>query len=259
MSAADAEPQRRHVVRRNAFVYEVSKWLLRMFLRVWCRLRAEHAERVPGAGPVLLVANHASYLDPPLSGVCLRRWVAFLARASLAKVPGLRWWMAKVGVTLIDREAPSKDALRAVADCLAAGQLVCIFPEGTRSPDGSVGPFRSGVEFLVRRTGALVVPCGIDGSGRAFPKGAWLPRPRRIVVRYGEPWLPEKVLADGGVEALRATVAELARAPLRERRSTGSPAPRGSAEGSEQNASAAGEASASPTATDSRMVRRPGL
>jgi 1-acyl-sn-glycerol-3-phosphate acyltransferase len=205
---------------------------------------------------VLLVANHASYLDPPLSGVCLRRWVAFLARASLAKVPGLRWWMAKVGVTLIDREAPSKDALRAVADCLAAGQLVCIFPEGTRSPDGSVGPFRSGVEFLVRRTRAVVVPCGIDGAGRAFPKGTWLPRPRRIVVRYGEPWPPEKVLADGGVEALRALVADLAQAPLRERRSSESP---GSPGRSDQNASAASEAPASPTATDSRMVRPPGL
>lgn len=250
MSGA-AVPKPRRVVRRNAFVYEVSKWCLRMFLRVWCRLRAEHPERVPASGPVLLVANHTSYLDPPLSGVCLRRWTAFLARASLAKVPGLAWWMAKVGVTLIDRDAPSKDALRAVAECLAAGQLVCIFPEGTRSPDGSVGPFRSGVEFLVRRTGALVVPCGIDGAARAMPKGAWLPRPRRIVVRYGEPWDRERVLADGGIEALRATVAELARAPLRERRSTPTTSP--------DTASADDGAKAPPPATDGRKVRPPGL
>ena len=252
MTEAVPERPARRVVRRNAFVYEVSKFLLRCFLRLWFRLRAENPERVPADGPVLLVANHTSFLDPPLSGVMLRRWIAFLARASLAKVPGLKWWMAKVGVTLIDRDAPSKDALRAVAECLAAGQLVCIFPEGTRSPDGSVGPFRSGVEFLVRRTGAVVVPCGIDGAARAMPKGSWVPRLRPIVVRYGEPWPQEKVLAEGGIEALRACVADLARAPLRESRSARSAT-------SVATASADDGAQAPPPATDGRKVRPPGL
>jgi 1-acyl-sn-glycerol-3-phosphate acyltransferase len=186
-----------------------------VFSKVWFRLRVEGKSNLPTTGPVLLVANHTSYLDPPLVGITSSRWVAFLAQAGLAKLAPVRWWLAQMGVTLIDRSAPSKEALRLLADCLKAGEVVGVFPEGTRSSDGSIGPFRNGVEFLVRRTGAAVLPIGLDGAHRAFPRKAWFPRPRKLIVRYGEPWSAAQVLAPGGVEALRARVAELARAPLR--------------------------------------------
>ncbi len=201
-------------VQRRAFWWAVSKAVVMTFSKVWFRLRVEGRDNVPAAGAVLLVANHCSYLDPPLVGSSSPRWIGFLAQVGLAGFLPLRWWMAQLGVTLIDRNAPSKDAMRLVADNLAAGQAVGIFPEGTRSKDGSVGVFRTGVEFLVRRTKAVVVPVGLEGAYRAFPRGAWLPRPRRIVVRFGEVWSAERVLAPGGVEALRARVAELANAPL---------------------------------------------
>jgi 1-acyl-sn-glycerol-3-phosphate acyltransferase len=212
-------------VPRSRFWWLLSKYAALAFCRVWFRLRIDGSERVPASGAVLLVANHASYLDPPLVGISARREVNFLAQAGLARLAPLRWWMRQVGVTLIDRDAPSKEALRLVADSLAAGEVVGLFPEGTRSADGAVGPFKSGVEFLVRRTGAQVVPIGLDGAQRAFPRRAWLPRPRRITVRFGEPWPADRVLAPGGVDALRAHVAELARAPLRDHRSAATPAP----------------------------------
>jgi 1-acyl-sn-glycerol-3-phosphate acyltransferase len=202
-------------VRRSAFWWNLSKYIVLGCCKLWFRLRVEGRERVPASGPVLLVANHSSYLDPPLVGISNRRWVGFLAQVGLASFPPLRWWMAQMGVTLIDRNAPSKDAMRLVADALSQGEVVGIFPEGTRSRDGSVGPFRTGVEFLVRRTGATVVPVGIDGASRAFPRGALFPRPRRVVVRFGEPWAAERILAPGGMAALRAEVAGLAGAPLR--------------------------------------------
>ena len=91
-----------------------------------------------------------------------------------------------------------------------------MFPEGTRSNDGRVAPFRSGVEFLVRRTGASVLPIGIDGSYAAYPRGAKFPRPKKCVVRIGEAWPADRVLAPGGVEALRREVARLANARLRD-------------------------------------------
>lgn len=216
MSASSATAvATRRVVRRSPFWWWLSKWTVLAFSKVWFRLRVEGQANVPRSGPVLLVANHASYLDPPLVGITAGRWVAFLAQAGLAKLAPLRWWLAQMGVTLIDRSAPSKEALRMIADCLKAGEAVGVFPEGTRSSDGSVGAFRNGVEFLVRRTGAAVVPIGLDGAHRAYPRKAWFPRPRKLIVRYGEPWSAEQVLAPGGVEALRQRVAELARAPLR--------------------------------------------
>jgi 1-acyl-sn-glycerol-3-phosphate acyltransferase len=205
---------RRGAVQRSAFWWAVSKYLVLGFSKLYFRLRVEGRDHVPATGAVLLVANHASYIDPPLVGISTRRWVAFLAQAGLARLGPMRWWLGQMGVTLIDRSAPSKEALRLIAECLGNGEVVGIFPEGTRSADGSVAPFRNGVEFLVRRTGATVVPIGLDGNHRAYPRRAWLPRPRRIVVRYGEPWSAERVLAPGGIEALRRRVAELARAPL---------------------------------------------
>jgi 1-acyl-sn-glycerol-3-phosphate acyltransferase len=203
-------------IRRSRFVYWISSTVVLLWCKVWNRLRAEHRDRVPATGAVLLVANHASYLDPPLVGITCKRTISFLAQKGLAKLAPMRWWLQRMGVTLIDREAPSKDALRLIASCLAAGEAVCLFPEGTRSRDGTVGEFRSGVEFLVRRTGATIVPIGLDGNARAFPRGAKFPRPVKLVVRYGEPWPAERVLAPGGIEALRRHVAELANAPLRE-------------------------------------------
>ncbi len=206
---------RARIVPRSRFWWQLSKRVAHVVFLLWFRMRSEGRDGVPASGPVLLVANHASYLDPPLVGMNCRREVNFLAQAGLAKFGPLRWWMRQVGVTLIDRDAPSKEALRLIAESLGAGEVVGIFPEGTRSADGAVAPFKSGVEFLVRRTGATVVPVGLDGAQRAWPRRAWLPRPRKIVVRYGEPWPADKVLAPGGVEALRARVAELARVPLR--------------------------------------------
>jgi len=207
-------PQALRRVARNWFWWWLSRTSVYWLSRVWFRLRIEGLQNVPRTGPVVFVTNHSSYLDPPLVGVTAPRWVGFLAQEGLAKFGPLRWWLRQIGVTLIDRNAPSKDAMRLMSDCLHAGEAVGIFPEGTRSRDGAIAPFRTGVEFLVRRSGAPVVPVGIEGAWRALPRGAWLPRPRKIIMRYGEVWPAARVLAPGGTEAVRARVAELANAPL---------------------------------------------
>lgn len=214
MSAAPAGPRIVPQRQFNKFVYVVSRSLTQLLCLVLFRVRVEGGANVPRTGPVLLVANHCSYIDPPLLGIGAGRIVRFLAQSGLAKLGLMRWWLRAVGVTLIDRNAPSKDAMRLLADCLREGEVVGLFPEGTRSQDGAVQAFRSGVEFLARRGRAVVVPVGIQGSHLAYPRGVWLPRLHKVIVRYGKPWTTEELLADGGVERLRAQVAELARAPL---------------------------------------------
>jgi 1-acyl-sn-glycerol-3-phosphate acyltransferase len=205
----------------SPLAYRISHSLLALFGAVWLRLHTEGREHVPQQGPLLVVANHCSYLDPPLLGIGVVRPVRFLAQQGLARVPLLGWWMRKVGVRLIDRNAPSKDVLRWLSDALVAGNCVAMFPEGTRSADGLVGPFRNGVEFLVRRTGAPVLPMGIEGSFRALSRTAWFPRPVRCTVRCGPVWPKERVLAADGTAALRREIAQLAHAHLRDHRNDG--------------------------------------
>ena len=140
---------RLQAVRRRVFWWSISRFLVLVFSKVWFRIRCEGADRLPKDGGVLLVANHSSYLDPGMVGITATRWVGFLAQAGLASLAPCRWWLSQVGVTLIDRDAPSKQAMRLISDCLKAGEVVGLFPEGTRSQDGSVDVFKGGVEFLV--------------------------------------------------------------------------------------------------------------
>lgn len=240
-----AEPVKRaQIVKRSRFWWYLSKWAVQVFCKLWFRVSQEGADNLPKEGPVLLVANHCSYLDPPLVGISASREVNFLAQAGLASFAPLRWWLRQVGVTLIDRDAPSKEAMRLIGNCLKGGEVVGIFPEGTRSKDGRVRAFKSGVEFLVRRSKATVLPIGIDGSFRAFPRRAWFPRPRKIVVRFGQPWTWEQVLAEGGVEALRRQVAELSRSEL-----SGA----GGRDGDDGNGASSSEAATvDPNSSDSR-------
>ena len=197
-------------------VWTISKTAVKIWAAIWLRLSARDRDLVPTTGPVILAPNHSSYLDPLLTGCTPRRYVRFLAQKGLAKFAPLRWWLAKIGVRLINRDAPSKDVLRSLIAELQAGKCVSVFPEGTRSPDGSIGPFRNGVEFLVRKTKATVVPVGIHGSHKAFGRKAKMVWPRKCVVTFGEPWPAERLLAPGGLEALRREVARLSGLPLRE-------------------------------------------
>lgn len=176
----------------------------------------------------------------------------YLAKKELANFAPLRWWLRKVGVGLIDRNAPSKDVLRTLSNALAAGSCVAMFPEGTRSEDGLVAPFGSGVEFLVRRTGASVLPIGIEGSFRSYPRGAKFPRPTKCIVRVGQPWPAERVLAPGGIEALRAEVARLARAALRP--AAAGPAPVDSVRGKHGPEAPSAESPRSPSSPSSPSV-----
>lgn len=161
--------------------------------------------QVPRTGAALVVSNHQSFLDIPLiARAAHHRHLAFVARATLARSRVLAFIMRHCGAILIDRDRGDRGALRQMAEVLRAGGVVVIFPEGTRSRDGSLGSPKKGALLAARQAGVPIVPCALDGSHAAWPRDRRLPRPHRLTVTFGEP-----VAADSP-EALVATWAQVA-------------------------------------------------
>ncbi len=159
---------------------------MRIFSSTWLRVRARGKERLPAQSGALLLINHQSYLDPLMVGLPLQRPVSFLARDSLFKVPVVGWWLRQTYVMSINREAASTASLREAIRRLEHGFLVGIFPEGTRSETGEIGPLKPGFLALMRRAKVPVHPVGIAGTLQALPRGAWFLRPVKIRVVFGE-------------------------------------------------------------------------
>ena len=195
-------------------MYWLSYCIIWLFCKVWFRLGRRGVTQFPQKGPVLVAANHGSYLDPMLLGASAPRRVRFVARGNLGRVPLLGGWMRAVGVIFVPEGSNVRQAMeRSIAE-LADGKVVAIFPEGSRTGTGEVDGFQRGILLLLKKSGATVVPTGIRGSFHAFPPGRILPRPWRCTVHYGTPMAAAEVLAEGGLEILRQRVSELSDLPL---------------------------------------------
>jgi 1-acyl-sn-glycerol-3-phosphate acyltransferase len=189
----------------------VMAWWGRAFLRLggWT-FRVEGMENLPSGGAVL-VANHQSVVDIPMLLSAFPRPVRFLAKRELGEIPLFGKAMAAAGNLFIDRDDP-RDAVRMLREAgarLRDGQLVVVFPEGTRSGDGSIGEFRPGAFHLAQKSGAPVVPVYIEGGYRAIPKGGIRVRPAGLLVRVLPPLSPEE-----GAGGSKERIAAAARARL---------------------------------------------
>lgn len=217
-------------------VYRALRGMARTVFRLAFRARSHDPARVPKSGPVLLVANHQSYLDPPLIGsMVTHRELDYIARMGLFKDPLMRALMPVTNCIPIREQGGDAAAIREVLRRLEAGRAVLIFPEGTRTPDGAMRPFKRGVAVLVKRARCPVVPIAVEGCYDSWPRDREMPRfggPCRVAVAYGEPIAYEELMGDGA-EAGLARLARIVdgmrlslRAELR-RASGGSFPPRG--------------------------------
>lgn len=172
----------------------VANLVIRGLLRVWTRFEVTGREHLPAEGSFVLVANHSSHLDAPalLSALPLRKiHRAFPAAASdyfFTNLPKLVFSAIVVNAMPFDRKENPRQSLAVCRQLLdAPGHILILFPEGTRTPDGTLGRFKPGIGFLVAGTDIPVVPCYLDGAFASWPKGRWFPRPRKLRLMIGSP------------------------------------------------------------------------
>ena len=169
------------------FYYWIGYHLSRLAGRLFFRFRVIHRERMIQSGPVILAMNHQSYLDPPLAGTACDRAIYFLARRTLLDVPLLGWVLPKLNVIPVNQEGVDRSAIKAVIRVLQAGNGVLVFPEGSRTPDGTLQPAEPGMGLVIAKTLAPVVPMRIFGAREALPRSGGRLRFVPITVVIGEP------------------------------------------------------------------------
>ncbi len=182
--------------------YDLSRALVRVAGTLLWGVRIRGAGNIPRRGGVILASNHQSFLDVLLVGAWIRRRTRFLARRTLWDARLLGAWMSAVGALPVDLGRPRKEEMQRVIDLLRDGEVVTLFPEGTRTKDGSIGEMRGGLALLARRAGVPVVPVLVQGAFEAWPRGCRIPRRGRVTITVGRPveypadWEDREVAAD---------------------------------------------------------------
>lgn len=168
--------------------WRASRAIVRGLGTVFFDFKAYRTDRVPQTGGVLLLANHQSYLDPPLFTMKLRRPAAFLAKSQLFDFGPFAWAIRRLNAFPVKQGSSDVGAMKESIRLLQAGWLLTVFPEGSRSPDGQLKPVQKGAGLMVKRAQVPVVPAVVDGAWKAWPPdGPLLPRSTPVRVLYGEP------------------------------------------------------------------------
>lgn len=165
---------------------------LRVWLRLYHRLQVSGREHLPEQGSFIIVCNHTSHLDTLCLLCCVplaklhHTFPAAAADYFFSSVPRTLMSSALINALPFERETKGAESLSVCSQLLAnEGNILIIFPEGTRTTTGEMARFRSGIGRLVVGTALPVVPCHLSGALEAWPKGSFFPRPRRLRLRIG--------------------------------------------------------------------------
>ena len=173
--------------------YGASHYLASVFYGMFFRGEVTGLENLPKQGSFLIAANHASFLDPPLIGSQVPRQIAYFARKTLWKGGLITWWLDEVGTIPVDRDGGQDvSAIKRVLKALKDDKGLILFPEGTRTADGSLQKPKAGVGLIACRSQVPVVPVRIFGSFHAFGKGQPLRLGTRVSIVFGKPILPSE-------------------------------------------------------------------
>lgn len=204
-------------------MHPVPLWFLELcrpavwaFARLLFRIRFVGVEHVPSAGPVVLAPNHVSFMDPVLITIPIHRALHYMTLEPFFRMPFLgaliRWCRAFP----VREDEADRQAVRTAIRLLRAGEALGIFPEGGRTPDGRLQPFRPGAFRVALQTEAPIVPVTIQGAFEAWPVGRRLPRPGRITVTYHPPLTRKDLPPDADRKVQPELLAELVRRRIAE-------------------------------------------
>lgn len=173
-------------------LYGICHYIITFVYDAFFRGEVVGVENLPKEGPFIVASNHASHLDPPAVGCHIPRQLAFFARKTLWKGGFASWWLNGVGAIPVDRDGTSDiGAMKNVLRALQSGKVITLFPEGTRSPDGTLQPPKTGVGMIACRSRVPVIPARIFNSHIAFGRGGKLRLGTPMTIVYGKPLPPE--------------------------------------------------------------------
>src|SRR4051794_14587650 len=150
----------------NPIVYWLVRGVLQPFFHLYLRMRRIGREHIPAEGPVIIAANHRSFLDPFVIGCMTRRPIHYVAKKELFGNRLSAWLLSSLGAFPIDRGAADVGAIETARAILERGEIVLIFPEGTRTRPGPLGAPKRGIGRLALQTGAPIVPVAVMGTER---------------------------------------------------------------------------------------------
>jgi|SRR5450756_566210 len=171
--------------------YNLVSFAVRLALAVFSRCSVEGLEHIPRGSSFLLVSNHLNLIDPPVLGALLPRRIVFMAKEELFRTPLIGQVVAWYGAFAVRRGQADRQALRNATEVLGHGQVLGMFPEGTRSRTGKMIEAHPGAALIALLSGATVVPVAITGTDRVRSLFSLLRRPM-IRVRIGEPFKMER-------------------------------------------------------------------
>jgi len=159
------------------------------------RVKTTGRKNIPKDGPTILAPVHRSNLDGLFMAPLMRRRMRALAKESLFKSRPLAWVLASLGGFPVRRGAADRESIRIARNLLSEGNIVLVFPEGTRHEGSQIAELFDGTAYLAAKTGSIVVPVGISGTEEALPSGAKFPRPKKVQVVVGEAIKPPELKA----------------------------------------------------------------
>jgi 1-acyl-sn-glycerol-3-phosphate acyltransferase len=189
----------------NRIWYRFWRRVLQLVAVLVYRVHYTGRENIPASGGVLVVSNHQSHFDPPLVGIGSRRRMNYVARESLFSFRPFGWFLKSVGAIPINRDGLGLSGIKESLKLLKKGEMVLIFPEGTRTRDGEIGRFHAGFTTLAARSNAVILPVAIEGAFQAWPKTKKFPGLGKIRVHFGRP-IPHAEIAGRDEHELVAEV-----------------------------------------------------